>query len=543
MSKQIKFNDDARSALKAGVDKIANAVNVTLGAKGRNVIIAREYGAPHVTKDGVTVAKEITLPDPVENMGAEMIREAASKTVNEAGDGTTTTTVLAQSLIREGLSKLYYGDRWYDRLLGSRSINPMDMKRGIDAGVESAVKHLEKIAVHIGKDSDNLKHIATISANNDSVIGEIIAEAMTKVSIDGVVKVEEAKGTETYVDVVDGAQFVNGLLSPYFITNPEKAIADLENPLILFYAKKVGNTKEILPAIEEGLKTGRPLVIIADDFEGEVIATLAKNRLQKGFQIAAVKSPSYGIKRKNFLEDLALLTGGTVLSEEKGVLIEDFTPSMFGESDKVIISPETTTIIGGKGSKEAVELRVSRLKEQADLAQQEIDEQDLKQRIAKLVGGVAVIYVGANTEVEMNEKKDRIDDALSATKAAVEEGIVAGGGVALIDCIDAVYTTPVNNRDQEIGLEVLISAMKSPMYQIAQNSGVNGNKVVKQAMKMKYPIGYNSREDRYENLIDSGIIDPKKVTRVALESAASIASLILTTEATISNFKTDKNED
>lgn len=541
MSKHIKFNEDARLSLKSGVDKIANAVNVTLGAKGRNVIIERDYGTPHVTKDGVTVAKEISLADPIENMGAEMIREAASKTVNEAGDGTTTTTVLAQSMIKHGIKYIKKYDRFISKLFGVKPINPMDLKRGIDKGVEAAVSYLNNISEDVSNSEDNLKNIATISANNDSIIGSIIAEAMHKVSIDGVITVEEAKGTETYIEVVDGAQFINGLLSPYFVTNPKKGVADLENPLILFYAKKVPNTKELLPAIETALRTGRPLVIMADDFEGEVIATLVQNRVQKGFQIAAVRSPSFGDKRRNLVEDLALLTGGKVLSEDKGLTIENFEENMFGEADKIIISPERTTIVGGRGSKEEVNIKIEELKQQANEAKQEIDEKDIRQRISKLVGGIAVIYVGANTEVEMNEKKDRIDDALAATKAAVEEGVIAGGGVGLIDCLDVIDKLKVDNRDQKIGLNILTESMKSPLYQIAENSGLNGHKIVKKVVNLKYPIGYNCKQDVYENMIEAGIVDPKKVTRVALESAASIASLLLTTEATISNLQDGKS--
>ena len=537
MSKRINFNADARNKLKSGVDQIANAVNVTLGAKGRNVIIEREYGAPHITKDGVTVASEIELPDPVENMGANLIKEAASKTVNEAGDGTTTTSVLAQALITEGMAWVQAHRRLLPRLLRQRPVNPMDLKRGIDLGVEAVVKRLDELSVSVSEDEESLKHIATISANNDEYIGGLIAEAMKKVTVDGVIRVEEAKGTETYVDTVDGAQFINGLLSPYFITNPEKAIAEFDNPLILFYGKKIGNTKEILPAIETGLKSGRPLVIIADDFEGEVVATLAQNRIQKGFQIAAVKSPSYGDKRKNFMEDLALLTNATYITEEKGISMDDFTIDMFGTSDKISISPEKTTIIGGAGSKESIELRIKRLKEQADNATQELDEKDLRQRIAKLVGGVAVIYVGANTEVEMKEIKDRIDDALKATKAAVEEGVVAGGGVALLEAMFVLDMVPVENRDQQLGLEILEAALTRPAYQIAENSGVSGRDVVDKLVYDGYPIGYNSKTDVFEDMIEAGILDPKKVTRVALESAASIASMVLTTGATISTIK------
>jgi chaperonin GroEL len=537
MGKQLKFNSDARRTLQKGVNKLADAVTVTLGAKGRNVIISRPYGAPHVTKDGVTVAKEISLPDQVENMGAEMIREAANQAVILAGDGTTTTTLLAQSIINEGIKIIdEYDNNGFLGLFKKKPVNPMDLKRGIDRGVQEVVAHLEKLAVNIKDDSEAIKNIATISANNDESIGNIIAEAMEKVSIDGVVKVEEAKGTETYIDVVEGAQFINGLMSQYFITNPAKSTADFENPLILFYGKKIANTKEILPAIESGLKTGRPLVIIADDFEGEVVATLIQNRVQKGFQIAPVKSPSYGEKRKNFMEDLALLTGGKVISEEKGIKMENFTEDFFGEAERVTISAESTTIIGGQGNKIDIELRVGRLKEQADEAVQEVDEQDIRQRIAKLVGGVAVIYVGANTEVEMKEKRDRIDDALSATRAAVEEGIVAGGGVALLDTIKSLLGFNLPNRDQQLGIEILIKAMKAPVEKIASNSGLDGTEVSASVFTSGYPLGYNSKKDVYENMITAGIIDPKKVTRIAIESAASIASLLLTTEVTISEL-------
>ena len=536
MSKEIKFNSDAREALKRGVDKVANAVKVTLGAKGRNVIISRNYSAPHITKDGVTVAREISLPDPIENMGADMIKEAAGRTVNEVGDSTTTTTVLAQSIIAGGIKMIDNYTPSFKNLFSVSSVNPMDLKRGIDKGVKAIITRLDQITKEIKSDSQSLIDIATISANNDSEIGFIIAEAMRKVSVDGVVKVEESKSTNTYIDVVEGAQFVNGLLSPYFVTNSQKGIAEMEKPLIFFYDKKVANTKEILPVIELGLKTGRPLVIIANDFEGEVIATLSQNRVKKGFRIAAVKAPSFGDKRKNYMEDLALTTGATVVSEEKGLSVSDFNMHFFGESEKIVISPERTTIIGGAGSKELIEARIDNLKNQADEAKQEIDEKDFRDRIAKLVGGIAVIYVGANTEVEMNEKKDRIDDALSATRAAIEEGVVAGGGVTLINCLNVLKNVVVDNRDQQLGVDILREAIKSPMYQIAENSGLDGNRVVKKAIKLGYPIGYNSKEDRYEDMIKAGIIDPKKAVRVALESAASVASLIITTEATISDI-------
>lgn len=532
MAKEIKFNSAARRSLLNGINTIADAVKVTLGAKGRNVVIQGEYSAPHVTKDGVTVARSIILEDPAENMGAQMIVEVAAKAVEETGDGTTTATVLAQAIVNEG-HKILSNRLWWER-----HINPMDVKRGIDRGVEAVVEYLNLLSEDVSQDNDRIGQIATISANNDPEIGNLIAEAMAKVSIDGVITVEEAKGTKTYVDVVDGVQFVNGLLSPYFVTNQEKATAELDNPLIFFYSKKVNNTKEILPIIEAGLTTGRPLVIIADDFEGEVIATLAQNRVKKGFQIAAVKSPSFGDKRKNFMEDLALVTGGTVVSEEKGINIEDFTEGFFGESDKISISRERTTIIGGKGTKRDIESKIHSLKSQIEISTQEFDDAETKDRISKLSGGVAVIYVGANTEVEMMERKDRIDDALSATKAAVEEGIVAGGGVALLDSIRFIDNLELSNKDQRIGISILRKALQEPIKQIAENSGLRGSKVVKEVLNRdNYPIGYNAKEDRYEDMIEAGIIDPKKVTRVAVESAASIASLILTTEVTISNLK------
>ena len=529
--KEIKFKDEARRGLLNGINKVADTVKATLGAKGRNVVIQSDYAAPHVTKDGVTVARSISLPDPVEDMGAQMIKEVAAKAVEETGDGTTTATVLAQAIVNEGHRILS------NRLWWERDINPMDVKRGIDKGVEEVVDYLRLISEDVAHDNERIGQIATISANNDEEIGSLIAEAMKKVSIDGVITVEEAKGTKTYVDVVDGVQFVNGLLSPYFVTNQEKMTAELENPLIFFYSKKVSNTKEILPIIEIGLTTGRPLVIVADDFEGEVIATLAQNKIQKGFHIAAVKSPSFGEKRKNFMEDLAMVTGGTVVSEEKGIKIEDFNESYFGESDKVSISRERTTIVGGKGKREDIDNRILSLKSQVENSTQEYDDIEIKDRISKLAGGVAVIYVGANTEVEMREKKDRIDDALSATKAAVEEGVVAGGGVALLNSLKILDLRIPDNKDQAIGIKILRKAVQSPLKQIAENSGLNGKKVVKTIIGLPYPMGYNSKEDRYEDMLEAGIIDPVKVTRVALESAASIASLILTTEATISNLK------
>lgn len=526
MSKEIKFGVDARDKLMSGVDKLANAVKVTLGAKGRNVIIQGQYAAPHVTKDGVTVARSIELPDPIENMGAEMVKEVAAKVVDIAGDGTTTATILAQSIVNRGIKTLIDNDK----------INPMDVKRGIDKAVEGVVSFLDGLSEEVAHDSSKIEQIATISANSDNEIGSLIAEAMAKVTTDGVITVEEAKGTDTYVDVVEGVQFVNGLLSPYFITNPEKGIADFENPLLFFYGKKVANTKEILPVIEAGLQTGRPLVIVADDYEGEVIATLVQNRMQKGFQIAAVKSPSYGEHRKNAMEDLALVTGGVVLTEEKGLEISDFEPEMFGTSSRVTITRDRTTIVGGNGNKEDIDERISQLKKQIEESTQEFDDAEMKKRISKLSGGVAVIYVGANTEVEMKEKRDRIDDSLAATKAAVEEGIVAGGGIALLEASKQVSVV-LDNNDQDVGAQILFQALYEPFKQILKNSGLNPEKMLEQAKGWDYPVGYDAKEDTIKDVIEAGIIDPKKVTRVALESAASIASLILTTEATISNLK------
>lgn len=539
MSKEIYYDVDARKKLKSGVNKLANAVKVTIGAKGRNVIIQGQYAAPHVTKDGVTVARSISLPDAIENMGAEMVKEVAAKVVDIAGDGTTTATILAQSIINEGIKvldeqRVPWWKFWKSQ---DRDINPMDLKRGIDKGVETVVEFLGHLADKVSHDSERIKQIATISANNDEEIGNIIATAMAKVSNDGSISVEEAKGNDTYVDVVEGLEFVNGLLSPYFITNPEKATAEFVNPLILLYGERIPNTKTIVPAIEQGLQSGRPLLIIGNDFEGEVVATLVQNRIQKGFQIAAVKSPSFGENRKNSLEDIALVTGGTVITEEKGISMEDFTFDMFGEAGKVVISKERTTIIDGAGDKEAIKVRIEQLKKQIEESKQEFDDNVLRKRIAKLVGGVAVIYVGGNTEVEVKEKRDRIDDSLAATRAAVEEGIVAGGGTALLECLGALRNTRVTNEDQRKGLEILFKAIQEPARQIAENSGLDGDEVVKNIIHEGYPIGYNSKGDRYEDMIKAGIIDPKKVTRVALESAASIASLLLTTEATISDIK------
>lgn len=531
--REIKYGSEARAEIKKGVDAIANAVKVTLGAKGRNVIIQGDYSAPNVTKDGVTVAREISLPDPIQNMGAEMIKEIATKVVDLAGDGTTTGTVLAQAIIGEGMRALSGG------FFGTTFVNPMDVKRGIDKCAKEIVHYLNQIKEDISDNELRIQQIATISANNDAVIGELIAQAIIDVTVDGAVTVEESKGVNTYVEVVKGVQFVNGLLAPHFVTNPEKATAEFDNPLILMYDKKVGTTKEILPAIEAGLSTGRPLLIIANDFEGEVIATLVQNRVQKGYQLAAVKCPSFGEKRRDLMEDLAIITGGVFFSEEKGHRMSEFTIDMFGTAEKVTISRERTTIAGGAGSPELIQSRIEELQKQIENSKQELDDTVLKERISKLVGGVAVIYVGGNSDVEVSEKKDRIDDALHATRAAVEEGIVAGGGTALLSFLNEPRSRSYNrlNKDQKRGYNVLLKAIQVPLMQIAYNSGLDGRKVVRKVSSLGYPMGYNAKNNSYENMIHSGIIDPVKVTRVALESAVSVASLLLTTEATVTNIK------
>ena len=534
MAKGIKFKIDARDSLQRGVDKLANAVKPTLGAKGRNVVIQSDYASPHVTKDGVTVAKSISLEDSVEDMGAEMVKEVAIKVVNLAGDGTTTAIILAQAIIKEGI-KILRGSGKFS-LFGSNHVNPMDLKRGIDKTVSYIVEHLESISEDVSQDIDRIKQIATISANNDEEIGSLIAEAIYKVTTDGVITVEEAKGTETSIDIVEGVQFVNGLLSPYFVTDKDKETAEFEDPYILLYGKKVASTKEILPAIELGLKSGKPLLLIANDFEGEVIATLAQNKVQQGFRIAAVRAPSYGDNRKDFMEDLALITNGEVITEERGVDMKDFTIDMFGTCDKISSGRERTTIVGGHGSPDAVKERVEYLKQQIENSKQEFDDEALRKRVSRLSGGVGVIYVGANTETEMKEMKDRIDDALSATRAAIEEGVVVGGGVALLSFLRKPRLK-LDNKDQSLGRDLLCKAIQEPLKQIAINSGLNGGEVVDKCISLGYPYGYNAKTNEYSNLIDDGVIDPLKVTRVALESAASIASLILTTDVAVFNIK------
>lgn len=536
MSREIKFGAKATDKLKSGVDQLANAVKVTLGAKGRNVVIEKgKYAPPHITKDGVTVAREIELPDPVENMGATMVKEVAAKVVDEAGDGTTTATLLAQAIVQEGMKELKPYPWWKFK---KNVTNPMDLKRGIDKGVLIVNDWLDQIKQDVTP--ARIKQVATISANNDESIGELIAQAMEKVSTDGVITVDEAKGNETTIDTVEGFQFVNGLLSPYFLTNEEKLIGEFEEPLIFLYGKKIAHTKEILPVIELGLATSRPLVIIAYDFEGEVIATLAQNRIQKGFRLAAIKAPSYGQLRKDYLEDLAIVTGGKVIKEEEKFDLTEFTEDMFGEADKVTSSEERTTIIGGRGDETEIEERIKTLKAQIENSKHEIDDIDTEKRISKLSGGVAVIYVGANTEVEMKERKDRIEDAKEATKAAVEEGIVAGGGVALLDCCKVLNNFKAVNKDQQKGIQVLSRAIKYPLIQIAENSGRQGTEVMRKVLDEGYPVGYDAKYDEYSDMFDAGIIDPKKVTRVALEAAASIASLILTTGSTINEIRPKK---
>ena len=535
MSREIEYNKSARKKLQAGADKLANAVKVTLGAKGRNVIIEKEYGSPHVTKDGVTVAKNIGLPDPVENMGAEMVREAASKAANEAGDGTTTATVLAQSIIVESI-KVLDGKKSF---WGFKECNPMDLKRGIDKGVAAIGNRLEEMSEKISHDNDRVRQIATISANSDSEIGSLIADAMAKVTTEGIITIQESKGTNTFVDVVDGLKFVNGLLHPIFVNNPQKVTGEYQDVNIVFFHDKIGTTKDFIPVIEKGLKLNKPLVIVANDFDGDVIMTFAKNKAEKGLNIIPVKAPAYGELRRDTLEDLAIFTGGTLITQESGITPETFDESMFGTAKKITISKETTTIIEGGGSQEEINSRIEDLKEQIDDKTQEWDDKEVKSRIAKLRGGVAVIYVGANTDVEMVEKKDRVDDALAATRSAVEEGIVAGGGIALIEASNIINSLNLPNRDQKIGAEILRKAVQAPIKQIAFNSGLDPEKVVKEVKEMGYPYGYDSKEDSYKDMLKAGIIDPKKVTRVALESAASVATLIFTSEATVSLIRKD----
>jgi len=527
MAKDIKFDIEARDGIKRGVDALANAVKVTLGPKGRNVIISKSFGAPQVTKDGVTVAKEIELADPLENMGAQMVKEVASKTNDLAGDGTTTATVLAQAIVKEGLKNVAAG------------ANPMDLKRGIDKAVEAIVQNLEKQATKVGNSSEKIKQVAAISANNDNIIGELIAEAFGKVGKEGVITVEEAKGTETYVDVVEGMQFDRGYLSPYFVTNSEKMNAELESPYILLFDKKISSMKDLLPVLEPVAQTGKPLLIIAEDVDGEALATLVVNKLRGALKIAAVKAPGFGDRRKAMLEDIAVLTGGTVISEERGFTLENATIDMLGTAETVTIDKDTTTVVNGAGDKKMIKARVGEIKSQIETTTSDYDKEKLQERLAKLAGGVAVLYVGAASEVEMKEKKDRVDDALHATRAAVEEGIVAGGGVALVRAKSALEKIKTENDDEATGVQIVNRAIESPLRTIVSNAGGEGSVVIAKVMEGKKDFGYNAKNGEYTDMIKAGIIDPKKVTRVALENAASVAGMILTTECALTDIKED----
>ena len=527
MAKNITFDIEARDALKRGVDALANAVRVTLGPKGRNVIIDRKFGAPTITKDGVTVAKEIELEDPVENMGAQMVKEVASKTADIAGDGTTTATVLAQSIVATGLKNVAAG------------ANPMDLKRGIDKAVKAVVIELQKQSIEVGDNLDKIEQVASISANNDNTIGALIAEAMGKVKKEGVITVEEAKGTETTVEVVEGMQFDRGYLSPYFVTNAEKMEVELETPFILIYDKKISNMKDMLPILEQTSKTGRPILIIAEDVDGEALATLVVNKIRGSLKIAAVKAPGFGDRRKAMLEDIAILTGGTVVSEERGFKLENATLEMLGQADKIVIDKDNTTVVNGKGEKEGITLRVNQIKAQMETTTSDYDREKLQERLAKLAGGVAVLYVGAASEIEMKEKKDRVDDALHATRAAVEEGIVPGGGVALVRAAAALETISVENEDERTGVQIITRALEAPLRQIVANAGGEGAVIVSKIREGKADFGYNAKTDTFEPMLEAGIIDPTKVTRVALENAASVAGMLLTTECVLADIPED----
>ena len=525
MAKQIVFNNDAREQLRKGVDELANAVKVTLGPKGRNVVIDKKFGAPQVTKDGVTVAKEIELEDGIQNMGAQMVKEVASKTNDQAGDGTTTATVLAQAIVNTGLKNVTAG------------ANPMDLKRGIDKAVAEIVKSIKEQSQEVGGDIQKIRQVATISANNDSAIGDIIAEAMEKVTKDGVITIENAKGIDTTVKVVEGMQFDRGYISPYFVTDTEKMECSYDNPYILIYDKKISTMKDLLPVLEKVVNTGRPLLIIAEDVESEALATLVVNRLRGSLKIAAVKAPGFGDRRKEMLEDIAILTGGTVISEEKGYKLEDADLSMLGQSEKISIDKDNTTIVSGKGDSEMIKARVGQIKAQIEKTTSDYDREKLQERLAKLAGGVAVIYVGAASEVEMKEKKDRFDDALHATRAAVEEGIIPGGGTALIRAAQCLNNVKPENEDEKLGIEIIRRAVEEPLRMIVENAGLEGSVVVNEVKNGKGDYGYNARTEKYENLFQSGVIDPAKVTRVALENAASIAGMLLTTECVLCDIK------
>ena len=527
MAKDIKFEMEARDLLKKGVDALADAVKVTLGPRGRNVIIDKAYGAPQITKDGVTVAKEIELEDKFQNMGAQLVKEVASKTNDDAGDGTTTATILAQSIIGVGLKNVTAG------------ANPMELKRGIDKAVLEVVKNIGSQAIEVGDDLKKIENVAKISANGDETIGRLIAEAMQKVSKEGVITVEEAKGTDTYVDVVEGMQFDRGYISPYFVTDTEKMEVQFENPLILIHDKKISTLKDMLPILEKAVETGKPLLIIAEDIDSEALTTLVVNRLRGSLKIAAVKAPGFGDRRKEMLEDIAILTGGVVISEEKGLALESASLEMLGSAEKITIDKDNTTIVNGAGDKDAIDKRVAQLRNHIESTTSDYDREKLQERLAKLAGGVAVLYVGAASEVEMKEKKDRVEDALSATRAAVEEGTVPGGGVAYIRAIAELDSLKGETDDETTGIEIIKRALEEPLRQIVANSGKEGAVVVQKVRDGKADFGYNARTDKYENLYETGVIDPAKVTRVALENAASIAGMFLTTECVITDIKED----
>jgi chaperonin GroEL len=527
MAKDIKFDIDARDGLKRGVDALANAVKVTLGPKGRNVIISRSFGAPQVTKDGVTVAKEVELEDALENMGAQMVKEVASRTNDLAGDGTTTATVLAQAIVKEGLKNVAAG------------ANPMDLKRGIDKAVSAIVEDLAKQAKVVGNSSEKIKQVASISANNDDVIGDLIAMAFGKVGKEGVITVEEAKGTDTYVDVVEGMQFDRGYLSPYFVTDSEKMVVDLENPYILLFDKKVSTMKDLLPVLEPVAQSGKPLLIVAEDVDGEALATLVVNKLRGSLKIAAVKAPGFGDRRKAMLEDIAILTGGTVVSEERGFTLENTTLDMLGTAERITIDKDNTTVVNGSGEKSMIKNRVNQIKSQIETTTSDYDKEKLQERLAKLAGGVAVLYVGAASEVEMKEKKDRVDDALHATRAAVEEGIVAGGGVALVRAKKVLEKITTENLDETTGVQIVNKAIESPLRTIVENAGGEGSVVINKVLEGKKDFGYDAKSGTFVDMLKAGIIDPKKVTRIALENAASVAGMILTTECALVDIKED----
>ena len=527
MAKVISFNIDARDQLKKGVDELANAVKVTLGPKGRNVIIEKKYGAPHITKDGVSVAKEIELEDSIQNLGAQLVKEVASKTGDDAGDGTTTATVLAQAIVGVGLKNVTAG------------ANPMDLKRGIDKAVAKVVESIKSQAQEVGDNYDKIEQVATISANNDAVIGKLIADAMKKVSKDGVITIEEAKGTDTTIEVVEGMQFDRGYISPYFVTNTEKMEVEMEKPFILIHDKKISNLKELLPVLEPAVQSGRPLLIIAEDVDSEALTTLVVNRLRAQLKICAVKAPGFGDRRKEMLEDIAVLTGGIVISEEKGIKLESATIEMLGTAERITVSKDNTVIVNGAGYKEAIAARVAQIKSQIAATSSDYDREKLQERLAKIAGGVAVLYVGAASEVEMKEKKDRVDDALSATRAAIEEGIVPGGGVTYIRAIKALEGLKGECDDEQTGIEIVKRAIEEPLRQIVTNAGKEGAVIVQKVSEGEGDFGYNARADRFENMFAAGVVDPAKVTRVALENAASIAGMFLTTECVI----TDKKEE